>query len=735
MRYCIHSLLLLFLLLGAVSSYTAQTGSDENISFERSDFKDHFNDSLGKKERWRNWRHAYRNVTDWFDEGKRILRENPFKWQKALEQLKKAHEVNSHSASLHFNMGKCYLQSNKKFKALEHFKRAKELKPKVHPRIDFFLARGYHLNGKWRKAEKAYKEYRRALRRMEDQDEERIKVQKKLVDKRLDECRAGGRLVQDPIRVWVDNLGDSINTEYPEYGAIISPDESLLIFTSRRPSTTGGEKHELLNQYYEDVYKAERKANGGWSKAENFGEPVNTEEHDAIVSLSPGGKRLLIYRPGGKGCEGNLLMSRKTAEGWTDPEELDDPVNSDYFENSADFSFDGNKLYFISTRPEGNQGKNTPRPLLADNNQCEHSKDIWVVEWNEEDEEWTNLKNLGPTINTPYDEDGVYLHPDGKTIYFASQGHNNMGGFDIFKAKKTSKSSWSKPQNIGHPINTPDNDAFMVVGGSGRHGYYTSFRKDGFGEKDLYKITFLGPEKDPVLMTEDKLLASKNKPVQEEVEEPEIVKTQERSLTILKGKITDAANGKPLKANVKLLDNDKAKKISQTKSGASDGKYMVSLPAGKNYAIHVEKEDYLFHSENFNIPDSAAYQEVTKNIELKKIEIGKSIVLKNIFFDLDSASLRDASKAELERLITMLEEHGSIKIEISGHTDSQGSKAYNEDLSQRRAQSVVDYLVEHGISRSRLEAKGYGETQPIATNDTEEGRQKNRRTEFKVIEK
>jgi outer membrane protein OmpA-like peptidoglycan-associated protein len=358
-----------------------------------------------------------------------------------------------------------------------------------------------------------------------------------------------------------------------------------------------------------------------------------------------------------------------------------------------------------------------------------------VVDWNEEDEEWTNLRNLGPTINTPYDEDGVFLHPDGRTIYFSSQGHNTMGGFDIFKAKKTNDNSWSTPQNIGPPINTPANDVFMVVGGSGRHGYYTSFRKEGYGEKDLYKITFLGPEKEPILMTEDKLLASRNKPIQEEVIEPKVEESSSANLTILKGKVKDAKSGEPLQARIKLIDNKTTDRISKTRSGKGKGKYMVSLPAGKNYAIHVEKDGYLFHSENFNIPDSAAYQEITKNIELKKIEIGKSIVLKNIFFDLDKATLRDASKAELERLIKLLKKHGSIEIEISGHTDSQGSKAYNQDLSQRRAESVVNYLVEHGISKSRLSAKGYGETKPIATNETKEGRQKNRRTEFKVTAK
>ncbi len=710
----------------------AQKEDEPNIPFERSAFKKHFDDSLGKTERWRSWRHAYRNVTDWVEEGNQIIRNNPHMWEKALAKYKKAYEVNSNSASLHFGMGKCYLRSNQKFKALEYFKQAHALNPDVHPRIKFFLGRGYHLDGQWNKAEKAYKDYHRQLRRKKDQED--LKVEKELVKKRIKEAQTGQRLIQEPTRVWIDNLGDSINSKYPEYGAVISPDENFLMFTSRRKGTTGGEKMPGMSSYYEDIYYSKRRTDGNWGEAENFDPPINTEDNDAIVSLSPDGKQLLIYRPDRSG-DGNIYISKSTQEGWSDPEELDDPVNSDYFENSGDFSFDGEKLYFVSTRPEGNRGKNTPRPLLASNNPSEHSKDIWVVEWDEEDEEWTNLKNLGPTINTPYDEDGVYLHPDGKTIYFSSQGHNTMGGFDIFKATKTNDNSWSTPENIGYPVNTPDNDVFLVVGGSGRHGYYTSFKKEGYGEKDLYKITFLGPEKEPVLMTEDKLLASRNKPIKEEVIEPKVKESSSASLTILKGKVKDAKSGESLEAKIQLIDNKTTKKISKTKSGEKNGKYMVSLPAGKNYAIHVEKDGYLFHSENFNIPDSAAYQEVTKNIELKKIEIGKSIVLKNIFFDLDKATLRDASKAELERLIKMLEKHSGIKIEISGHTDSQGSKAYNQDLSQRRAKSVVDHLVEHGISKDRLEAKGYGETKPIATNDTEEGRQKNRRTEFKVIEK
>jgi outer membrane protein OmpA-like peptidoglycan-associated protein len=273
---------------------------------------------------------------------------------------------------------------------------------------------------------------------------------------------------------------------------------------------------------------------------------------------------------------------------------------------------------------------------------------------------------------------------------------------------------------------------FFVLSASGRRGYYSSFRADGQGEKDIYTITFLGPEKPLQLNNEDNLIASLVAPVKTTVIEPK-VEVAKAKTTILKGTITDAITQKPIEADIELIDNVKNQTLAVFKSNAATGKYLVSLPSGKNYGIAVKAEGYLFHSENFDLPDTADYNEVVKDIQLKNVAVGSKIVLRNIFFDFGKYTLRPESTNELERLIKLLNDIPSMRIEISGHTDNRGSAELNQKLSENRAKAVVDYLVAKGINPSRLEYKGYGKDQPIATNDTEAGRQENRRTEFKIL--
>jgi outer membrane protein OmpA-like peptidoglycan-associated protein len=391
-------------------------------------------------------------------------------------------------------------------------------------------------------------------------------------------------------------------------------------------------------------------------------------------------------------------------------------INTDkYHESSACYSPDGNSVYFVSDKP-GGQG----------------DRDIYISHKDEKGR-WGEAINLGPTINTKLGEEGVFAHPDGRTLYFSSQGHKGLGGYDIYKSVFDEKTkTWSTPENIGYPVNTPDDDVFFVVSASGRRAYYTSFNPGGYGEKDLYMITFLGAEKLMVNNNEDNLLASQAEPVKETVA-AQTVAIKEAQLTILKGVITDALTRKPLEATIEIVDNQMNQVIATFTSNSATGKYLVSLPAGKNYGIAVKKEGYLFHSENFDIPNTAAFQQVTKDVELKNLAVGSKIVLKNIFFDFDKATLRPESTNELERLTKLLNDVPTLKIEISGHTDSKGANDYNKALSDNRAKAVVDYLIKAGIASNRLVYKGYGEEQPISTNETDEGRQLNRRTEFKIL--
>lgn len=529
------------------------------------------------------------------------------------------------------------------------------------------------------------------------------------LQRRLQECRNGQQLTAHPVRVFIDNAGPELNSSASDYGPVVSADESTILITSRRAGSTGGKKDPEGNGYFEDIYQATWKGKT-WSPAANLGAPVNTDDHNATVGLAPDGQRMLVYA-GTNG--GDLLEANLGGSAWGKPKQLGTRINTRGHESSASYSPDGRFLYFVSDRSEGSLG----------------GSDIYKVEL----ESRTPPVNLGSAINTAYGEEGAFMAPDGKTLYFSSEGHNSMGGYDIFKSV-FENGKWGAPENLGWPINTPDDDVFFVTSASGRHGYYSSDRPGGLGAKDIYRITFLGPEKQPVLSEEDQLLASRLAPVKQTVLAPAVA-VATAQVTILKGTVTDDATKQPLEATVDLVDNTSGQTIATFRSNATSGKYLVSLPSGTNYGIVVRQDGYLFHSENFDLPAGAAYAEVVKDIPMKRLEVGTTIVLRNIFFDTGKASLRPESTAELERLQKLLTETPALKLEMAGHTDNVGEAAKNHDLSQRRAQAVVAYLAQHGIASARLTAAGYGESQPVAPNTTKAGRQLNRRTEFKVTAK
>jgi outer membrane protein OmpA-like peptidoglycan-associated protein len=275
-----------------------------------------------------------------------------------------------------------------------------------------------------------------------------------------------------------------------------------------------------------------------------------------------------------------------------------------------------------------------------------------------------------------------------------------------------------------------------VVAASGKHGYYSSAKMDAIGETDIYRVTLLGPEKDPILNTEEQLLLSSNQTVREAIAIETGAKSSmfSSNVTILKGVVTDVFSNEPLAAMVVITDNQKNEVVATFQSNSKTGKYLISLPSGKNYGIAVTAESYPFYSVNIDLPESKSYQEIVKDIALSKLEVGQKIVLRNIFYDFNKSNLRDESIAELDRLERLLNANPTMRIEISSHTDNVGSAAYNEKLSLNRAQAVVDYMVnKKKMSKDRLEFKGYGFDQPIAPNDTDQGRQLNRRTEFKIL--
>jgi len=680
----INILSILFIFLFSGYAYS------QNIEFSKNHFP---NDKKGLKE-------AQNNLKA----GDKLYYLGEGRWVDAIEFYILANEFNPNNAVLNYKLGRCYMKTSDKHKAIIFLEKAHQLKPNVEGDVLNFIAQAYHEVHDFDKAIDKYREYKNAL------TPKSLTEIGKTIDKKIKECENGKTLKAEPVRVFIDNMGAVINTIYPEYSPIINADESMIIFTSRRNTTTGGNRASTDEKYYEDIFISYRLGSGDWGAPQNPGKPLNSDLHDATVGLSPDGQMLYIYRGDNGGDIYDCLLK---GDSWTKPNRLNKNINTKYHESSASLSPDGRKLYFVSDKPGGFGGR-----------------DIYISELDRKGN-WGPAQLLPSSINTIYDEEAIFAHPDGKTIYFSSKGHNTMGGYDIFQSV-FENGTWSTPVNIGYPINTAGDDVFFSISASGRHGYYSSARPGGFGDQDLYVITFLGPEKPMVNNSDDNLLAWKNTAMSEQVIE-QVIDIKSTNLTLLKGRILDEVTHEPVEAKILLTDIDKDEELATFSSNSSTGRYLISLPSGKNYGIAVNAEGYLFHSENFNIPDKAAYQEIEKDIYLKKIAVGSSIVLKNIFFDFNQATLRPESKSELNRLVKLLNDMPSLKIEISGHTDNIGSAQYNKTLSERRAKSVVDFLIENGISPNRLTYKGYGFDIPIAPNDSEEGRQQNRRTEFKII--
>ncbi|HRG57583.1 MAG TPA: OmpA family protein [Bacteroidia bacterium] len=727
------------------------------------------------------------------DEGMKIFKEGSYRYKRALPLLEKANEFNPNNANLNYHIAMCYMFSSFKNRAKVHFERAFELDNKVSDDIHYWLGMSNHLANNWDKARSEYQLHKEFVLKSKN-EKELLKI-----NKRIDEVNIGQERVKKPVKVKIENLGPEINSPYTDYGPIISADEDVLMFTSRRPGTTSGpegDKDDLIDEYWEDIYQSFSFGNK-WTKAKNIGPPVNTDVHDATNNLSPSGEKLFINID--DQGQGDIYECDLVNLQWSKPSRMKDPINTKYHESSATINKGLDTLYFISERP-GGYGE----------------RDIYMVVKDLKSNKWGGLLNVGPTLNTEYNEEGVFLMPDGKTMYFSSQGHNSMGGFDIYKTTLTN-GQWSKPENIGYPINTSDDDVFFVISANGLHGYYASYKNDGFGEKDIYLVNFLdsdnpqdsletkkqeGPlvirgKKTPtsalmkgivvdqynqspienatieIINTEsneiiekftteelsgyygvwvpsEKILiatvsAPSYKSKMDTVKVPKssgdlqidknfALVTKSDVTAIIKGKVYDAVSKKPLQATIKIIDNISSKEVV-TINSTPEGNYEAAVPTGKKYELIAKSMDYQTAYENINVPVSQKNQEIVKDFPLNNLAVGSKIILKNIFYDFDKATLRAQSIIELDHLIQLLNDYPNMRIELSSHTDNKGTADYNIYLSNARSKSCVDYLISKGISKNRLEYKGYGLTQPIATNDTDAGRQLNRRTEFKILSK
>jgi outer membrane protein OmpA-like peptidoglycan-associated protein/tetratricopeptide (TPR) repeat protein len=624
-------------------------------------------------------------------------------YKDAIHAFEEVLKVDPANVEANYKTGVSYLRTIHKVKATPFLEKVYAVNPEYDPRLRFELAQAWHLNHEFEKALKYYKEYKSKI------DPKDIEG-KKLTERKILECENGIIYKNNPVKAKITNLGAVLNTKFSEFAPVISADESILVFTSRRPGSTG----DLLDEnqeHYEDIYVSYRK-NKVWTQPVNIGRPVNSDEHDASIALSPDGQIVFVYKNDSHG-EGDIYYSEFDGVKWSKPEDMGKNINTKYGETSISMTADGRTVYFTSNRPETGFG----------------GMDIYKSTKDKKGR-WGPAVNLGATINTSYDDESPFIHPDGKTLYFSSRGHNGMGEYDIFKSYLKDDASWTEPENLGYPINTADDDIYFVLSADNRHGYYSSEREDGLGEKDLYMIGMPEPEKLAVVESKEVTLTK----LETKKDLKPIAKVNAfNPVTILKGTVKDALTKEFLASDLEIIDNEKNEVISQIRTNAQTGSFLIVLTSGKNYGIRVNKETYLFHSENFDIPSSQSYQEIYKEVELKKVAVGTRIVLRNIFFDFDKSTLRPESTAELERLIQLMNDVPGLKIEISGHTDNKGTADYNKTLSQSRAKAVVDYLVSKGIKADRLKFAGYGFDRPIADNATDEGRQLNRRTEFEIL--
>ncbi|MBU0765716.1 MAG: OmpA family protein [Bacteroidetes bacterium] len=634
-----------------------------------------------------------------FENAMSLVSESNYK--DALPLFLDLEKSNPDNANILFHIGLCYLNApSDKNLAIPYLEKAagnitldyyaEDYAETAAPAFAYyFLGQAYHLNYQLDLAIEYFNKFKYYLT---------VKDQSLIDDAnhRIAMCYNTKKLMNNPVTLEATNLGKDINTEYPEYSPVVSSDGSTLIFTSRRKGSFGGRVDED-GQFFEDLYicsfdnKKEK-----WSKPENIGTNINTNGHEASISLSHDGKYLFIYRADNN--YGDIWMSALTGNKWSVPEKLGKEINTKYWETHACLSPDGNTLYFISDKKKGYGGR-----------------DIYISTKNGNGQ-WTEAENIGPQINTQYDEESPFMLADGKTMFFSSKGHESIGGFDIFYTVLDNEGNWSPPKNIGYPVNTTDDDIFYMPLKDGKEAYYASVKKGGFGDKDIYHVS---------------------------------ISDKDGRFATLVGKVIDSISNEGIETMIDIIDTEKDEIYASAPSAFGTGEYYFTLPVGRKYSIMINDLYYLPYNKKISITGDATNARVYGLLKLKpapvstnkimlndkEIVVGERIVLDQVYFDSGSPILKDESHRAITDLYFFLFDNPSLKIEISGHTDDIGTPAEQMELSEARAEAIAKVLLKGGVDENRVIFKGYGATQPLASNDAEEGRAKNRRTEFKVISK
>ncbi len=603
--------------------------------------------------------------------------------EKALEALKSALEKDPKFVEAYTLRANIYDDMRKFDLSVENYKMAIELKPDFFNNNYFSLGNAQFRLGMYEQAKENLQVFVSGQK-----PNPALLVRANFI---LSCCDFANESMKHPVPFKPVNLGDSINTKDDEILPTITADGKYLLFERQFPMTDMYGKKSRGEDFYISEYKKEH-----WTKAKPLTE-LNTAGNEGASCFSPDGQYLFFT-----GCESNfgypegrekglgscdIYISKKSGEKFQTPRGLGMPVNTKGYETQPSFSSDGRTLYFI---------RKVKNAAGRDN------QDIFVS-FITDNSTWTEPVQLPSNINTDKDEFSVFIHPDNQTLYFSSAGHPGFGGLDIFMSRRRDDGSWGDPVNIGYPINTSNDESSLLVSPDGSIAYFASNRADSRGGLDLYQFDLYDG-------------------------------ARPKRMTYLKGIVYDAETKKPLSASFELIDLATTKTMVMSVSNDVTGEFLVCLPSGKSYALNVSKDNYLFYSDNFQLKDTASVKTpIVKDIPLKPIKVGQTIVLKNIFYEVDKYELQNESQAEMGKIISFMKKNPNVKMEISGHTDNTGGKEHNQLLSENRAKTVYEHLIEKGADASHLVYKGYADTKPIATNTTESGRAQNRRTEFMIV--
>ncbi len=575
-------------------------------------------------------------------------------FQSAATYYERALKAKGADMFIHYRLAECYTRLYDARAATHHADRAYRLKRKKNPQLSFVVAEAKHIA---RHFEEAIIYYQEAI----------AFAGEKLINKRITECNYGMLLVKKSVDAVISNMGPHINSHEHDITPLITADESELYFSSYRTEHYGKQKGSL-----EEIYSS-TKTLDKWEMAKNIGEPLNTPNNDACVGLSHDGQTMFLFK--GNKINRDIYITYKDGEGWKEPVPI---FNSLEMEFSACLSPDGHTIYLVKNN--------------------ENQKDLYTSQ-RINDSTWSVPTLMDSIINTPYDERTPYIHPDGKTLFFSSNGKNTMGGFDIFKTVK-GEDGWSVPVNLGYPINSVADELGFVLAAGGTSGFFASTRFGGRGKFDIYHAT--------------------------------LPKNNDYELVLVKGKVKDILVDKAIETTITITDEDQNEVYSKVQSNEVTGSYLISLETGKEYTFRVEGDGILHKEEKIFVEKGKGFVEINQEMEVVDAKPGVKFTFEHILFDFGLYDLNPLAKEELEHLISVLKRFPELKVEIAGHTDNIGSEEDNMLLSENRAKAVVDYIIGQGIASDNISFKGYGSSRAIDTNETEEGRSKNRRTELEV---